>query len=211
MHYKQGAEVRTSDCSKVGEINKVIVDPSTNSVTHLVVKKGLLFKTDRVLPADFIEKTHEDHVTLKEGAPEIDDLPEFEEKQYVTAADMNETDYAPSLFWYYPRIGWWADGTEFVTPPFSIKTETNIPEGTVVILEGEKALSSDGAELGEVSRIYTEPEQNRITHILIQKGVINKEKKLIPIDWVKTVSEDQILLSVPEQIIRNLPEYTEPV
>jgi len=39
MQFKENAEVVTSSGDKVGRIDRVVIDPKSNELTHLVVKK----------------------------------------------------------------------------------------------------------------------------------------------------------------------------
>jgi sporulation protein YlmC with PRC-barrel domain len=46
MQFKENAEVFTSTGEKDGRIDRVVIDPNSNELTHLVVKKGFLFTKD---------------------------------------------------------------------------------------------------------------------------------------------------------------------
>lgn len=87
-------------------------------------------------------------------------------------------------------------------------TELNIPDNTVALEEGVKVFSSDREQVGDVERVYSEPEEQRVTHLVISQGLISKEKKLIPTLWVDSVIEDKVWLSVAKDFVENLPEYT---
>lgn len=95
-------------------------------------------------------------------------------------------------------------------PPYVAKTENvNIPEGAVAVIEGARVKSSDGKDLGEVERIYTDPKEHRVTHIMITKGLLSKKRKLIPSYWIDSIAEDEIGLKVWKRFIENLPELIE--
>ncbi|MGD8948287.1 MAG: PRC-barrel domain-containing protein, partial [Desulfobacterales bacterium] len=79
MQFKENSEVVTSVGEKVGRIDRVVIDPNSKEMTHLVVKKGLLFTKDKVVPLDHVETANEGGVVLKEGQKDPDDFPDFEE------------------------------------------------------------------------------------------------------------------------------------
>lgn len=54
MQFKEGTDVFTIDGDKVGSIDRVVIDPRNNEVTHLVVRKGFFFPTDKVVPMDLV-------------------------------------------------------------------------------------------------------------------------------------------------------------
>jgi hypothetical protein len=40
--------------------------------------------------------------------------------------------------------------------PYVVKTERQIPEGTVALEEGAKVIGSDGEHVGKIERIFTD-------------------------------------------------------
>jgi uncharacterized protein YrrD len=215
MHFKGNADVLTSKGRKIGRIDRVVVDPETGVVTHLVVKKGVLFTRDKVVPVDQVDTTGEDQVLLKSGADNPDELPDFEETRHIPVGGIEdfkerESEEARRMIWYHNETGipWWGPGSYPVHPkPLYVKkTERNVPEGTIALEEGAKVLDARGDPVGEVEDIYAEPEEHRVTHVLVSSGTFSKERKLIPTAWVRDVFEDSVRLSVDKKIIENLPE-----
>jgi uncharacterized protein YrrD len=213
MQFRENADVMTSDGEKIGRIDRVVVDPTTGEVTHLVVKKGLLFTRDKVVPVDRLEVTAEKQVVLKELADDPDSFPDFEETQYVPTAGIEEfrrreAEQAHQVIWYHTRVSvpWWGEGPDpsLPKPLFIKKTRRNIPEGTIPLDEGAKVVDAAGNSVGEIEEVYAEPEGHRITHLLISRGTISKEKKLIPSVWIKDIFEDSVRLSVGSKLIENL-------
>jgi uncharacterized protein YrrD len=80
MQFKDGADVYSASSDESGDINRVVLDPKTKEVTHIVVRKGLLFKQDKVVPIDLIAFTTEDQIVLREDAGDLERLPDFEEE-----------------------------------------------------------------------------------------------------------------------------------
>ena len=68
LELKEGTSVFTASGDEVGKINRVILDPATNKVTHVVVQKGWLFTEDKVVQIDMIGSATEDKVLLQENA-----------------------------------------------------------------------------------------------------------------------------------------------
>ena len=219
MQFKENADVMASDGEKIGRIDRVVVDPATGEVTHLVVKKGLLFTRDKVVPVDRIEATAEEHVVLKGPAADPDEFPDFEETQHIPVGGIEdfkkrEADRARRMIWYHTRVSvpWWGDGP-YPSPPKPLyvkKTRRNTPEGTVPLEEGATVVDIEGEAVGEVEEIYAEPEEHRATHLLISRGLFPKEKKVIPTAWVEDIYEDSVRLSVAKDVIDKLPPSASP-
>ena len=85
------------------------------------------------------------------------------------------------------------------------QTAQNIPEETVALKEGADVISADGDHMGDVERVLADPDSNQATHFLISKGLLLKEKKLIPAAWVSRVTENEVYLAVGSKLVDRLP------
>jgi uncharacterized protein YrrD len=92
-------------------------------------------------------------------------------------------------------------------PEYVLETSRNIPEGTVALKRGAKVLSSDDEQVGDIEEVLTEPAADRATHLVISEGLLLKEKKLVPTQWISAVLEDTVVLAVDAQTVEDLPEY----
>jgi len=220
MKFKEGANVFTADGQQVGEVARVVLDPHTKEVTHIVVDKGFLFTREKVVPISLIQMATDGRITLREDAGDLQRLPDFVETHYTpveeeTAASRGEVQYPP-LYWYPPtRVAWWQHGGYlgypanfgYSMPEYVKEAERNIPQGTVPLEEGSKIIGKDGEHVGDVEAILTEPESDRVTHLVLAEGLILKEKKLVPTSWISQVEADEVHLEVGANFIDGLREY----
>jgi uncharacterized protein YrrD len=212
---KEGTRVFTSDGKEVGKVNRFVLDPATDEVTHLVVEKGWLLAEDKVVPFDMVDSATEDKVVLKESVDDFEQLPPFEESHFVrnTPENINPAEYtrypyAPAYYWYPPPagyIGYPAYGLGYASWP-PIETTRNIPADTVALKEGTDIMSADGKHVGDVQRLFIDPNSNKVTHILISQGLF-KDRKLVPVNWIRSVTEDQVELTVSSEKLERLPSY----
>ncbi len=219
MQFKQGANVSTYDGKNVGNVDRVVLNPKTKEVTHLVVRKGFLFNEDKLIPLDLVASAEENQVTLRPHTTDLDKLPPFEEVHYIPLdeTETNEVDYpvgwASPFYWYEPL------GSSMLYPefapvyannqPFRATTEQNIPEDTVALKEGAHVISSDDQHVGNVKRVFTKGENGQATHFLISEGLIFKERKLVPVTWIHSITEDEVYLNVSASTLKNLPAFQE--
>jgi uncharacterized protein YrrD len=75
--------------------------------------------------------------------------------------------------------------------------------------EGTTVYTPGGEELGRVSRFVLDPSTNEVTHIVIQKGWLLPEDKVIPFDRVSTADEDTIRLNEDIGDLDELPPFEE--
>jgi uncharacterized protein YrrD len=213
MQFKEGAKVLTADGERVGTIDRVVLEPDTKEVTHLVVQKGLLFTEDKVVPMSLVGPATEDQVILREDAGDLEKLPDFQDSHYVPVDrgphPPGAAHWARPVYLYPPIGAWWTADSygDYAKPRHVAKTEKNIPNGTVALEEGAKVIGSDGERVGDIERIFTDPLEERATHLLLSEGLILKEKKLVPTGWMSNVFEDEVHLSVDSDFVESLPEY----
>jgi len=213
MQFRQNAGVHTVDGKDAGRIDRVVLDPKTKEVTHIVVRKGFLFTEDKVIPVGLIGATTEEGVILREDVGDLQALPLFEETHYVRvtegpptqAGDDIRINDAPPFYWYPPLGGVLPMAiADPLTPGYVAETEQNIPEGTVALKEGAKVIAADGQQVGNVEQVITDPRAGRVMNFVIGQGILVKERRRVPITWVSKVREDEIHLTVGSHIIDEL-------
>ncbi|MBI5567537.1 MAG: PRC-barrel domain-containing protein [Chloroflexi bacterium] len=214
MEFKQHVGVFTVDDQAIGRLERVVIDPGTTEITHLIVRRGLLTPHDKVIPIDRVEVGAENGLIVRLTADDVEHLPDFEETQYVAADEERlertgqivPTPAVPILYWLpvYPRSPLLP---QFVDPGYRIETQLNIPEGTVAVKEGARVIARDGKRAGNIDEVVTTGNGDRITHVLISQGLLVKEKKLIPAGWIAALGEDEVHLAVGSRTIAKLPNY----
>lgn len=167
----------------------------------------------------------------------LDDLQIFAEEQYLVSNEsaLMEKGYLSDdlidSYYYYPNAGPGGSGMlrpanmYIFNPPESAPMTTqsgipvtgeqpvirqaddNIPEGTVALKEGAKVISRDGKHIGNIEKVVVDQESARATHLLITKGLLLKEHKAIPAEWIDDASEDKVVLSVDHALTDRLPDY----
>lgn len=221
MEFRKDTHVYTSDSKNAGVVDRVVLDPTTGEVTDIIVRQGF-FTEDKVISIDIIESADSDRVVLKKPASELHDLPPFEEPYYIPTNDLDwhsagaadvGAPYAESLY-LYPPVGApaaaYGDGLVLTPPtePYALdEVHRNTPEGTVAVKEGTRVFSSDGNYVGDIEEVFVDEKTNRVTHFLLTKGVLFKEHKLIPRTWTRANGEEEIVLTVPMDVVHALPEY----
>lgn len=217
IELKEGMSVVTRGGEEVGRVNRFVLDPATNEVTHIVIQKGWLLPEDKVVPFPLIHSGSEDQLVLSDEVGEFDQLPAFEETHFIRATDEDGRNslaandpayhYAPAYYWY-PRayMGYPGFGPAYFAGSVT-ETTRNIPEDTIPLQEGTDVISADGEHVGDVERLLIDPESNKATHFLISQGMVFKDRKLVPVHWVRSVDEEKIHLVVSSRLLERLPAH----
>lgn len=234
MQFRKNSAVYTADGKQVGVIDRVVIDPGTQEVSHVIVRHGWLFTEDKVVPMAWVAAETADEVRLRNDITNLDALPRFEETHYATydtdeaatpgstpATDTttttNTTTEYVQPYYAYPPIGVAWPG--FYSDPlgayalgaypaqgYKVEVERNIPEGTIALREGATVVDNRGEQVGTVARIMIDDKSQQATHLLITEGWIFREQRLIPLNWVKEVRDEEVQLQVSADFLKRLPE-----
>src|SRR5215210_1590797 len=84
MRLNRDATVRTRDGEDVGNVDRAVVDPHTNEVTHIVLRTGTIFGRDIMIPREDLERgsLDGDTIQLDLTKDELEQFPDFMIEQY---------------------------------------------------------------------------------------------------------------------------------
>jgi uncharacterized protein YrrD len=214
MDYKEDAVIYSADGEEMGRLDRVVLDPASGGVSHIVLRRGWFFTEDRVVPVEFIDSASEKEIRLSREIKDLEQLSIFEEAHFIepgldTGQEGRDAQYAaaPSIYWYPPvsvSLGY----PGFYNMPYVVKTERNIPEGAIPLKDGSNVLDLEGKSVGSIERVITSS-GDQVTHFVVSSGLLSVTRKLIPSHWVSEVKEDEVRLGVPEAILDRLPEFKE--
>lgn len=207
-----GSEVVCGD-GACGELKRVVVNPVTRALTHLVVEPRFQQGTGRLVPIDLVESTAEE-IRLRCRKDEFAVLEEAEETTLLPGAS-GQWAYAQgsmlSLPYYQLGVGGMTMGmggmagmgTSMRTGP-PVVTYDKVPLGDVEVRRGAHVKATDGA-IGRVQGLVIDPSDHHVTHFLLEEGHLwGKKEVAIPITAVKSV-DDGISLSLTKDQVRDLP------
>ena len=208
---QKNANVVNASGRQIGSLVRVVLHPETKVITDIVVQRGgLLNKEYRVVPIEQVADTTEYQIMLRNPSDDLKSFPPFEAERIVTE---NEGAFTPPTD--VPKVIYGVPGMAPAVMPepedqIPTKMEQNIPEGTVALKEGAKVLTADDQHIGNVERILADPDAEQATHLIITRGMLTKDKRLIPMKWVTILGEDSVHLGVTEAEInefdRSSPE-----
>jgi uncharacterized protein YrrD len=198
MEFQDNANVYTSDGKEAGNLHRVVIEPETKEVTHLVIQSGLLFKNDKVIPVTNVVSAEHEKVTLNCTVDDIKEMSPLKiEFQVPNDASGQGRTYDP------------VTGGMSYAPALTTETRRTIPEELVALKEGAQVISDDNKHVGNVESVLTEPANLNVSHFIVSHGLLSKTRKSIPMQWVKILDEDAIHLSFEAQEFETLPPIQE--
>jgi uncharacterized protein YrrD len=170
----------------------VIINPTTQQVTHWVVREKGLHHTERLVPVDQVMQTTCDVINLRCTRDELATMKPFIVTQYVQVEALRNKAY-PSA--YADRADWeWVPVKHECTPP-----------GRVAVRRGTKVQAVDG-RVGRVEEFLMDPTSGRITHLVMREGHSWAPKDVtIPISDIGSIGERAVYLTLDRHSVESLP------
>lgn len=194
-----GANVHAKD-GQCGKLAKVVIDPESLQVTNLIVEEGFLAKTAHVFPIDIVDHTSTDDIYLTVNSDDRINYPEYKETEFQRpAAGWQEHSGYRLHEVRFPSYG----------PPYDVgiatireKVHHGVSADFEVVKQGTPIANAEGI-IGRLDHVVTntngdgtEEEGNDITHLVVRQGLLFPSFVEIPISFVKSVSQEQIFLTV---------------
>ena len=217
FNYQSGTTVLNTNGNTVGEVVRVVMNPHTHKVSHLVIRKGFLFTEDKVLSIDMVDKTDNGKLVLAEDNLDVEALPPFKEEHFVPAGEIDNEDavdfsqktIVPSLYLYPP-----VDGGMMVPMDYGLNLpqmvryeEYNVPSNTIALKPNANVITADGKHVGQVEEIMVDDDSKLASHFVISRGMFFKHHKLIPTIWIDSIMENNVHLTMKADFLKTLPEY----
>jgi sporulation protein YlmC with PRC-barrel domain len=207
-----GATVSCQD-GVCGEVRRIIIDPATDRVTHLVVEPRHRKAGGRLVPIHLADTTAGD-IRLRCTTAEFDALDHAEERemtedlQGVGTGGLVGDGLVYGIGGAAEMAGYagGAAGGMRVPQPVQRRTiiEDVVPLGEIQIRPGDRVHAVDG-EIGRVHGFFVSPGDDRVTHVLLEEGHLWGHKEVaIPVSAVTGVDEG-IRLNITKQQVENLP------
>jgi sporulation protein YlmC with PRC-barrel domain len=204
-----GTDASGSD-GGVGRLIRVIVDPTVEEVTHLVIEPEHRPDLGRLVPIDLLDVAGDSAggIRLRCTRAEFGNLDAAEDTEFVPSV-AGYGAYGPGQIGYMPYYGL---GGGMVLPGVDIEgsagsqmvTTDSVPLGEVEIRRGQPVQATDG-NIGHVQGLVIDLGSRHVTHILLQEGHLwGKKEVSIPIRAV-TSTRDGIVLNISKQQVQDLP------
>ena len=173
-----------------GKVSRLIIDPATETVTHLVIQPKHRLGVGRLVPLDLVDTTAGD-IRLRCTVEEFGELEPAQETELID-------DVTAGL-----GIGGLNAPMGTVSPVQTI-LEDVVPLGEADVERGDPVHALDG-EIGRVQGFLVNPDDHRVTHVLLEEGHLWGRKKVsIPASAVTGV-EHGIRLSLTKKQVEDLP------
>jgi sporulation protein YlmC with PRC-barrel domain len=202
-----GAKVLGSG-GPLGELTRVVVEPTARAVTHLVVEPQRPPGAGHLVPVELVASASEDEIKLRCSATDFASFDMAREVHFIRGGNgPRQPSQIPSVPYSLAAINTSAGNCNpegLGSGPHPVITE-RIPSGDIDLRRGECVHATDGT-IGLVLGLVVDPRDHAVTHILLHEGHLRGEKRVaIPIGAVTGV-ENGVRLSLSKHEVEILPE-----
>jgi sporulation protein YlmC with PRC-barrel domain len=185
------ASVECSD-GPVGTLTNIIVNPATETITHLVVSEHGLIGSKRLLSEALVKESTHDTVFLSISKREFQEQEEFVQTEFLPS-DVPAFMSDEYLAW--PMQEW--------VPP--ILQHEAVPPGEFSVRRNAKVYASDG-HVGRVDEFLVEKKSGHITHLVLREGHLwGKKDVSVPVDQIDRYEDKCVYLKTDKKSIEDLP------
>jgi len=218
MELQLETPVFSADGTDMGRVHRVIFDPQRAEVKSIVVKKGVFFARDVLIPIEDVRAATKARVELSLTHDQADTFPDFVETDY-TWPDQNWTvPYtwgAGMMMWpmsfaggnYGAHYGAYALDLGAATaemPDEAARQAQQQDLENAVVGEGSEVLAQGGEKLGEVHNMVIDPTSHKPSSVVVRSGFIFTEDVEIPGDWVASYDDRVVTLNVDKPTVEHL-------
>jgi sporulation protein YlmC with PRC-barrel domain len=205
-----GAEASCSDGLR-GEVTRIITDPATRTITHLVIEPKHRRHLGRLVPLKLVEVAAGD-IRLRCTEAEFGELEPAEEVDLAEGEDYGGGYGSGESVQGYGNVGSMGVGGSAsgmaigASLGHRVRTVVHdaVPLGEAELCPGERVHALDG-EVGQVQGFIADPDDHRLTHVLLKEGHIWGRKEVaIPISAVTAIDEG-IRLNLTKKQVEDLP------
>jgi uncharacterized protein YrrD len=202
MHFdfNLGGHIQCKE-GECGKLAGLVVEPEARQVTHFIIERGFLGSQAHVLPIALVQSALDDEIYLSISSYEFDQYPRYRVTEYerpATGVGQPGGETATSYGLY---------GTSAPTVP---TVKEKIREGILhnqQVIERDMSVNNIDGKIGKVVRVVVDRENQEITHVVVQRGLIFHEQLVIPVSMVESIYEDGIVVTGTDEALEKLPRY----
>jgi hypothetical protein len=177
-----------------GHSTHVVLMPTTEKITHLVVDNDVFPETEFLVSVAHIAESTPELIRLDCTKDELAKMPVFDKVVFMPY-DLTGFTAGSYMVWpyYAPEI------------PVIRREKDHIPADELVIRRGAHVEATDG-QVGRVDEFLIDPHNDTITHLVLREGHLWGQKDVsIPVGQVDHYKDNTVYLKLDKHAIEALP------
>ena len=195
MEIPLDVQVHCTD-GRCGRSTHVILNPTTEQVTHIVVRERRPSRVERMVPIEWVETSAAEIIVLSHTKEDLVHLDIFNPTDFIyTEIPHYATDPKLTAIWPY------------VVPVKRIIDEKikRIPPSELAVGRGARVRATDG-RVGRGDEFVMGPNSGNITHLCLREGHLWGQREIcIPVLCIDRIEENIIHLNVDKETFEAMP------
>ena len=196
MELPLGVQVHCSD-GRCGRSTYIIVNPTNDMVTHLVVRERQPSRIEHLVPINWVKTSAAEVIVLDHTKEEFLRLEQFNQQEFIyTDLPHHATDPKLTLLWPY-------------TIPAKRVVDSQIrpiPPGQLAVRRGAQVRATDGP-VGKIDEFIVDPETCFITHLVMREGnLLGRKNVTIPVSVIDKIEEKVVQLNISQDQVAKMPK-----
>ncbi len=172
-----------------GRTTNLILMPTNDEITHVVVGDGHYPETGYLVPMERITESTPESLRLNCSRAELSNLPIFNHAEFIPSG------LSGSMVWPYATT---AAG-------FVMIDHEHIPANELAVRRGADVEATDG-HAGSVDEFLINPVDNTISHLVLREGHFWKQKDVtIPVSQIDRIETNTVWLKLDKHSVETLP------
>ena len=179
-----------------GRSTAIILNPSSERVTHLVVREPGLLGIERLIPVELVAESTPQRIRLRCTMDELATMQPFISTEFLPV---------PPGFGPYPVEGAMLWPYVSLDPEVATIGHEQIPPGEIAVHRWARVHATDGA-IGRVDEFLVDRTASHISHLVLREGHLWGQKDVtIPVAEIDRIDEDAVYLKLNKHQVGALP------
>jgi uncharacterized protein YrrD len=202
MDISVDAKVRCTD-GDAGHVSCVIINPVTDTITHLVVYDQEFLGVERIIPISLVVQSDPDKVLLDCRREDLHTCEPFIGLDYDFL--KSETPYIHADAAYWPLVE--PNDMETYEMALQMAEYEKVPPGELLVRRGAAVFAQDG-KIGHVHEFVADPTTGHVTHLVLTRGHLwGKHDVIIPLSAIKIYGDERVTLKIDKRAVGELPRF----
>lgn len=200
MHIELGKDIVGADGDKIGVVDGLVMDPRSGEVRSIVLRKGMFFPSDLIVPMESVTGADAERVTVNFTTKEASSMREYMDADFMTPP----AGYFPADGVYmWPRANVFA--ANYVNDQ-NLTVQDELEErdpDAVLVTEGTRVVDAAGEDIGRVTELATD-ERGLVSGFRVEEGLFRHHERFIPVHFIVAADDRVVTLSVAKSEIEEL-------
>ena len=209
MKLRLGQPVHASD-GRFGDLADIVIDPTTRTITHLVVEPHRRHVQARLVPLGLVSVV-DDRIDVALDTVHLHQLQRVAFTDFVAVADpidvgegwdIGTQNVVAMPYWDAESYGAFYGGLYGGGDAESVEVSYDrIPKGECEVRRRSRVQTSDEHDVGHVEGLLTD--QDHVVGVIVRSGIVGlRHNSLVPISSVARVDTDWIELSIDRRRVQ---------